>query len=149
MPKLISIKRPFAKKTKNIKKCEYGEFAKKMKAAETAFTKMAKIFSDAKKIIKDIDSFYDSTSESYSEKHTLIAAIQGTRFLSNWAKSYSPKMLKLTNASNDIFNNKDLEEIQTAVNNFITNSINEENLPPYDNADKFATWFVEHVDGNC
>ena len=57
MPKLISLKRPFAKKTKDMpenNKCEKNlkNLVLKMQEAEDIFTKLAKAFSVSKKNLK-------------------------------------------------------------------------------------------------
>ena len=75
MPKLISIKRPFARKTANIKNEETKASAEFFKDAENDCIKMAKIASGFKKVFKSSDyekmeKFHDKY-ESEIENGTL------------------------------------------------------------------------------
>lgn len=54
MPKLISIKRPFAKKTADVTRLK--EIAELMKSAESSCTELAKVASKIKRILKSSDA---------------------------------------------------------------------------------------------
>lgn len=69
MPKLISIKRPFAKKTKHVKDTATQNIAIGWKNTESELTDLAKIASEIKRIYKSSDfEKYDDLREKYDKK---------------------------------------------------------------------------------